>query len=139
MSDPYKDQDNSQKNDKKSSQSAFKRAMKHAGKNLLCAQMMYKTATVIEKVALQIGIHACFFLPLNNTVGIMLLYDDFKTYRKNKKEPAEMPSWICTDHFNGIALEPLECRHITFMKPQDFLASNDDYNKDKNQLEPSAN
>ena len=118
---------NDQQNDKNTKKPSYlKRAFRSTGKTLTYATMYYKAASVPEKVALQIGIHSVFFIPLNNAVGFALLYDDYKTYKENKNKPKETPPPFCTEHHHGELLVPLPCCHVLHMDstpkpPKDYI------------------
>jgi hypothetical protein len=125
MTDPIRKQEKSDfsalDSAPKTTPSPMRRLFKTAGKQLIYAQMRYKTASIPEKVALQCGIQAAFFIPFNNIVGCYLLYDDYKGYKARKNEkPARLP-FICTQYFKDVALAPLPCKHVVLM-PQDNAA-----------------
>jgi hypothetical protein len=111
----------------KSSPSKIKGIFKKAGRTMVYAQMLYKTASVPEKIALQCGIHAAFFIPLNNLMGCYLLYDDYKAYKERKNERPEILPFICTQYFNDHALTPLPCRHVVILSDEDIRAAQIDY------------
>tara|TARA_R110002126_G_scaffold13118_1_gene55925 strand:- start:162190 stop:162624 length:435 start_codon:yes stop_codon:yes gene_type:complete len=129
MAEPIRKQDDPEFSGRipapKTATSPIKSFFNKAGKPLIYAQMLYKTATIPEKIALQCGIHAAFFIPFNNIVGCYLLYDDYKSYKAQKNTKAEPLPFICTQYFNDVALSPLPCKHIVFISQDSQEISTD--------------
>lgn len=126
MADPIRTQNESDFSETDSAQKAppskIKNVFKKAGKTFVYAQMLYKTSSVPEKIALQCGIQAAFFIPLNNIVGCYLLYDDYKAYKAKKHQKPEPLPFVCTQYFNDVALAPLPCKHVRLTTSEDSAA-----------------
>jgi hypothetical protein len=111
----------------------YKRAFKSAAKNLLYAQMYYKVAKTHEKVLVQVGMQAAFFIPGSSFAGLYLLYGDAKDYFAEKKTTkiAPVATNPCQKDFNGTVTKPVKCcKHL------EVAPKSDDGHQDPNHISP---